>query len=392
MRRLAALAAVALLAGCGFDKGTIEQGGRVNGPNLTIYSSLPQPGHGVPRDIVDGEKLAIAQGGGKAGGFGINFVSISEGPPDRDAPAKVAGIAAEQVIHDPQVAAVIGTLRSNTALTSVPLFNAAGILQVTLGAGYPGFDGPIAPGEPEHWFPSGHKTFARMVDNDTAQAQMLVRAGKRVAVEAEAGKPSEALADALRDAGAVDDPARADAIVYAGTDVRSAVGVAESLAREHPRAKIVFPDELTRAGIAAKLPRRVLRRAVFSTSAPARDSDLRGRVQAAVRPHARPLRHSWLGGDAPGAAGDQPRRPARAPTPGRHRALLRAAAGLTRLPPGQLSSVASTVMFPTPASAREMMQTSRVSFATFWNVSSSRPGTLACVTRSICVIVGLPST
>jgi branched-chain amino acid transport system substrate-binding protein len=272
MRRLAALAAVALLAGCGFDKGTIEQGGRVNGPNLTIYSSLPQPGHGVPRDLVDAEKLAIAQAGGQAGGFGINFVSISEGPPDRDAPAKLVGVAAEQVIHDPQVAAVIGTLRSDTALTSVPLFNAAGILQVTLGAGYPGFDSATAPGEPEHWFPSGHKTFARMVANDSAQAPVLLRAGKRVAVEAEAGKASEALADALRDAGAVDDPAHADAIVYAGTDVRSAVGVAESLAREHPRAKIVFPDELTRAGIAAELPRRVLSRAVFSTSAPERDA------------------------------------------------------------------------------------------------------------------------
>jgi branched-chain amino acid transport system substrate-binding protein len=272
MRRLAALAAVTLLAGCGFDKETIEQGGRVNGPNLTIYSSLPQPGHGVPRDLVDAEKLAIAQAGGKAGDFGINFVSISEGPPDRDAPAKVAGIAAQQVIHDPQVAAVIGTLRSDTALTSVPLFNAAGILQVTLGAGYPGFDSPIAPGEPEHWFPSGHKTFARMVENDTAQASVLARAGRRVAVESEAGKPSEALADALRDAGADADPDRADAIVYAGTDVRSAVGVAASVAREHPRAKIVFPDELTRAGIAAELPRRVLRRAVFSTSAPARDA------------------------------------------------------------------------------------------------------------------------
>jgi branched-chain amino acid transport system substrate-binding protein len=271
MRRLAALAALALLAGCGFDKGTIEQGGRINGPNLTIYSSLPQPGHGAPRDIVDAEKLAIIQAGGKAGGFGINFVSISEGPPDRDAPAKVAGIAAEQVIHDPQVIAVIGTLRSDTALTSVPLFNAAGVLQVTLGAGYPGFDSPIAPGEPEHWFPSGHRTFARMVDNDTAQAGVLARAGRRVAVEAEAGKPSEALAAALRDAGAVSDPARADAIVYAGTDVRSAVGVAESLAREHPRAKIVFPDDLTRAAIADKLPRRVRRRAVFATSAPARD-------------------------------------------------------------------------------------------------------------------------
>src|SRR6185312_7606190 len=154
-QRLAAVAAVALLVGgCGFDKGTIEAGGRVNGPNLTIYSSLPEPGHGVSRDMVDAEKLAIAQAGGKAGDFGINFVSIGEGPPDRDAPPKAAGMAASQVIRDPQVIAVIGTLRSNTALTAVPLFNAAGILQVSPGAGYPGFDSPVAPGEPEHWFPS----------------------------------------------------------------------------------------------------------------------------------------------------------------------------------------------------------------------------------------------
>jgi branched-chain amino acid transport system substrate-binding protein len=274
-QRLAALVAVALLAGgCGFDKGTIEAGGRVNGPNLTIYSSLPEPGRGVSRDMVDAEKLAIAQAGGKAGDFGINFVSIGEGPPDRDAPPKVAGLAASQVIRDPQVIAVIGTLRSNTALTAVPLFNAAGILQVSPGAGYPGFDSPVAPGEPEHWFPSGKQTFGRVVGNDEDQAKALLRSGKRVAVEAEAGKVPEALANAIRDADTgtlVDDPKRADAIVYAGTDVESAVGVAESLARENKHAKIVFPDELTRAGIARRLPRSVRRRALFATSAPERD-------------------------------------------------------------------------------------------------------------------------
>ena len=285
MRRgLAALAAVVLLAGCGFDKGTIEAGGRINGPNLTIYSSLPQPGRGLSRDIVDAEKLAIAEAGGKAGDFGINFVSINEGPPGRDAPAKQVGIATEQVIHDPQVIGVIGTLRSDTALTSVPLFNAAGILQVTLGAEYPGFDSAIAPGEPERWFPSGRKTFGRMAGNDLDQAPVLAGAGKRIAIESEAGKVSQALADAVRDAAGdklVDDPARADAIVYAGTDVRSAVGVAESLARENPRAKIVFPVELTRAGIADRLPPRVLRRAVFATSAPERDADF----EAAFKQH-----------------------------------------------------------------------------------------------------------
>src|SRR5262245_30287335 len=112
-----------------------------------------------------------------------------------------------------------------------------------------------------------------MVGNDLDQAPVLARTGKRVAVEGESGKVSEALADAVRDAGGDADPAHADAIVYTGTDVRSAAGVAEALAREHPRAKIVFPVELTRAGIADRLPPRVLRRAVFVTSAAERDVD-----------------------------------------------------------------------------------------------------------------------
>jgi branched-chain amino acid transport system substrate-binding protein len=275
IRRLAALAAVAALVGCGSDRSTIERGGRIIGPNLTIYSSVPRPGEGMGRDLVDAQKLAIAQAGGRAGDFGINFVSIGEGPLGRDVPVKVAAASAEQIIRDPQAIAVIGTLRSDTALTTVPLLNAAGILQVSLGAGYAGFTDPIAPGEPEHWFPSGHPTFAREVGDDVDQASTLVRAaGKRVAVEAEAGKVTEALADAVRDAAGdrlVDDPARADGIVYAGSDLRSAIGVAEGLARENPRARIVFPDELTRAGIEARLPRAVRRRSAFVTSAPPPD-------------------------------------------------------------------------------------------------------------------------
>jgi branched-chain amino acid transport system substrate-binding protein len=274
-QRLAALAAVALLAGgCGFDQGAIEAGGRVLGPNLTIYSSLPRPGSGVSRDMVDAEKLAIAQAGGKAGDFGINFVSVGEGPPGRDVSPRVTGLAVSRMIRDSQLIAVIGTVRSQTALTAVPLLNAAGILQVSPGAGYPGFDSPITPGEPERWFPSGRQTFGRVVGNDEDQAKVLLRSGTRVAVEAESGTVPEALANAIRDAGTgrlVDDVKKADAIVYAGTDVASAIGVVESLARENPHAKIVFPDELTRAGIAARLPPSVRRRAVFATGAPERD-------------------------------------------------------------------------------------------------------------------------
>jgi ABC-type branched-subunit amino acid transport system substrate-binding protein len=229
--------------------------------------------------MVDAEKLAIAQAGGKAGDFGINFVSIGEGPLGHDAPRRVAAASAEQVIRDPQAIAVIGTLRSDTAMTTVPLFNEAGLLQVTLGAGYIGFDQRFGPNEPERWYPSGHKTFARAVGNDLDAASALVQAaGRHVAIEAEAGRAADsieftaALEAALPDGGhrLVRDPARADGIIYAGTDLRSAVGVAEALARENPRARIVFPDELTRAGIARRLPASVRRRSRFVTSAPPR--------------------------------------------------------------------------------------------------------------------------
>jgi branched-chain amino acid transport system substrate-binding protein len=270
-RQLVALAVVAVLAGCG-DRSAIEQGGRIVGPNVTVYSSLPDPARGVSRDMVDAQKLAILQAHGRAGDVGVNFFSVDEGALGADSPPKVAGVAAEQVIRDPQVIAAIGALRSDSALTEVPLYNAAGVLLVSPGAGYPGFTDPVRPGEPEHWFPSGHQTFARVVGDDTEQADALVRAaataGDRVAVESEAGKAPEALTSAIeRKAGQVV-AARPDAIIYVGTDVQSAAGVAESLAREHPHATLVFPDELTRGGLARLLPPSVRRHSIFVSSAP----------------------------------------------------------------------------------------------------------------------------
>jgi ABC-type branched-subunit amino acid transport system substrate-binding protein len=281
MRRAAALAVLAVLAGCGGERGAIDQGGRVVGDNLTVYSSLPDPATGVGRDMVDAQKLAIAQAGGRIGRLGINFASVDEGSATADTSALVAGRAAEDVIRDPQVIAVVGALRSDTAMTSLPLYNEAGILLVSPGAAYSGFTSPGLPGEPQDWYPSGHQTFARVIGDDDVQASLLLRAARRVtgrprvAVEAEAGKAADGLVRSLQLAAEdnprvrlVDDTARADAVIYAGSDLRSAVGVAESLAREVPRAALVFPDELTRAGIAERLPASVKRRAVFVSSAP----------------------------------------------------------------------------------------------------------------------------
>jgi branched-chain amino acid transport system substrate-binding protein len=225
------------------------------------------------RDMVDASKLAIAQAGGRVGDFGINFVAVDEGSLAAPDPRVVPAKAAERAIRDAQVIAVVGAVRSDAAMTSLPLFNEAGLLLVSPGAGYPGFTVPLGPGEPERWYPSGRPTFGRVIGDDRAQARVLLRAagGGRAAIEAEAGEVAGALADALRiEAGSrlVEDVARADAVIYAGSDVRSAAGVAESLAREAPRATLVFGDELTRAGLAGQLVPAARRRAVFVSSAP----------------------------------------------------------------------------------------------------------------------------
>ena len=58
--------------------------------------------------MVDASKLAIAEAGGTVGDFGINFVSIDEGSLGAPDPRRVPAAAAEQVIRDAQVIAVVG--------------------------------------------------------------------------------------------------------------------------------------------------------------------------------------------------------------------------------------------------------------------------------------------
>jgi hypothetical protein len=120
IKRAAVLAALAL-AGCGQTKDEgISGGGRVIGSTVTVYSLTGDPG-GQSRSFVDGEKLALSDAGGRAGDYAINFTSLDLGTDD-DAQAE----ASRRAINDPQVIAAI----ADATRVTVPLFNAAGILQV----------------------------------------------------------------------------------------------------------------------------------------------------------------------------------------------------------------------------------------------------------------------
>ena len=71
--------------GCGRpSEGGISGGGKVIGRTVTVYSLTPDPA-GASRDFVDGEKLALADAGGRAGALAVNFSSLDLGGETRSA-------------------------------------------------------------------------------------------------------------------------------------------------------------------------------------------------------------------------------------------------------------------------------------------------------------------
>jgi ABC-type branched-subunit amino acid transport system substrate-binding protein len=179
---------------------------------------------------------------------------------------------------------VIGGLDSAGTRTSAPLFNEAGLLQVGVGAGYPGLTRPVRPDEPARYQPSAHTTFARVIGDDVQQASAIVSAasGDRkswtLAIENEGDDDSQALAQAVEQAAraaggrVVAEPRDADALVYAGSDPENAAGVADGWAREAPDARIVLPDAVVRAGVAERLSPAARRATRMVSSAPAEQS------------------------------------------------------------------------------------------------------------------------
>jgi hypothetical protein len=134
---------VALAAcGGGADK-QIARGGQVASRTLTVYSLTRDPA-GASRDEVDGAKLALADAHARVGRLIVNFAAF-----DLGRTPLAAATATQRAIEDPQmIAAVV-----DATPVTVPLLNAAGILQVAPG-------GNLALAGDRQAMPSGHPTLA----------------------------------------------------------------------------------------------------------------------------------------------------------------------------------------------------------------------------------------
>ncbi len=164
------------LAGCG---GVSAASTTTAGSPLTIYSSLPLQGSsaGISQNIVNGEKLALSEAGGRAGAFKLSYISLDDSSPvtgmwDPGATSTDAKTAAQ----DKTTIAYLGEFNSGATAVSLPLINAAAILQVSPASPYEGLTSSLDAGqdEPDRFYPTGKRNFGRLMPDDQVQAAAMV--------------------------------------------------------------------------------------------------------------------------------------------------------------------------------------------------------------------------
>ncbi len=171
---LAALVA-ALPAATGCGGVGISGASEATGNQLAIYSSLPLqgPSAAISQELVNGERLALSRQGGRIGPFKVGYVSLDDANPqsgqlDPGATSTNAKTAAQ----DTSTIAYLGEYSSAATAVSLPLIDAAGILQVSPGSPYVGLTSSLDAGqdEPQRFYPSGKRNFGRLELGDPAQA------------------------------------------------------------------------------------------------------------------------------------------------------------------------------------------------------------------------------
>ena len=178
---LAGALAVALAA-CGSSSSSSSSsssgGGSTSsgGNTVDIYSSLPMQGASSAQTVplVNGIKLAMSQAGNKAGSFTVNYQVLDDSTASAGKwdPTQTAANA-RKVAVDPKAVFYMGEFNSGASEVSIPILNQAGIPQVSPANTYVGLttnEPGSAPGEPQKYYPTGKRTYLRIVPRDTIQA------------------------------------------------------------------------------------------------------------------------------------------------------------------------------------------------------------------------------
>ena len=267
----------------------------------TVYSSLPL--HGAARSqteaVVRGAQLAL-----KDSGVPLKYVSRDDSTrragawtPEREA------ANARRAAQDASAIAYIGAFNSGASAVSIPILNEGGVPQISpsntaigLTRGGPG----TIPGEPDKYYPSGTRTYFRIVPNDAVQGGALAAAMHNAGCDAIAQVDDKevygkGVGDLVRSSArqfglnvvaskGIDrhrsyrglartlKKAKPDCFVYTGITANGAVALFRDVGRALPKAKLFGSDGIAESGFSRHVSRSVARRTLVSVATLAPDA------------------------------------------------------------------------------------------------------------------------
>jgi branched-chain amino acid transport system substrate-binding protein len=280
---IAAAAAVAALAGIGAglltggsDRTTEAYGSSVPSRQLLIYSSLPLsgPDREIARDLEIAQRMALRDAGGRAGPFSVRMVTLDDATRDGWA-ERLVRRNARRAAQDARTIAYLGNLNSGATAAAMPILNRAGILHVSPTSTATGLTrtDENEPGTPEIHRPTGHRTFARVIQNDRVQAVALAmvlrqrgvrrvhvvhdgsvygrglanetaRVARRKGIEVVANDLLEPGPTAVRAAATAVASGEGQALLYCGTSEAGAPQLFDAVHALDPELPLVGPDGL----------------------------------------------------------------------------------------------------------------------------------------------------
>ncbi len=131
----------------------------------------------IGQDMLNGAQLALDEAGGKAGSVKVElFVIDAYANPEVDPfSSDLETNAAHEAAKEKNVVAYLGPYTSGQTSVSLPILNEAGIAQLGI-ATWPGLTKPgFAVGAPGIFYPSGQRTFFRVIGTDDVQIDAAVR-------------------------------------------------------------------------------------------------------------------------------------------------------------------------------------------------------------------------